>query len=89
MIQFPEHLASLHIDHNPHKAYYIPIAEFVTTDEWGKRFVWESEEDKAIAIASDSVWSMQVYPLSPVSFYVIAASTFEKLCAFALEYEKS
>jgi len=46
---------------------------------------WVSEEERQKALATNSVWSIQWYPETPVGFCLVAASTFEAAARFALE----
>lgn len=48
------------------------------------RITWASEEDRAKAIATNSVWTIQWYPDTPVGFICVAASTFDAAADFAL-----
>ena len=83
MLKFPKHYASLHLEHNPHKAYYLTVSESVRDQDHGFRDDdWISEEQKQKAINTNDVWTLQWYPDTPVGFYIKSAADLEAL----LEY---
>lgn len=65
----PDHEASLHLDHNPHKAYYLTVEEH----DRGEGYDWVSEDEKAASYAVNELWVLQWYPDTPVGFSCIAA----------------
>lgn len=67
----PAHEASLHLEHNPHKAYYITVEQHM---EDGLAD-WISEEEKQKAIATQDYWVLQWYPRSPVFFLIATRHT--------------
>ena len=72
-LSFPKHDGGLHIVHQPHKANY------ETIEEWeafagGRDGLWVSPEARAQAIATDSLWTVQWYPETPVGFHLLAGS---------------
>lgn len=83
-MQFPSHKCGLYLTHNEHRDTYEPIATYIA--EMNCR-IWESEEAKQRAIASDEVWELQWYPNTPISFCGVAAPTLEECLAFALKVE--
>lgn len=69
----PKQECSLYLTHNDHKIacqtvedHYDP-ADFVSDEEYIK------------AIATDNVWELHWYPVSPVGFHCIAASSLEAI----------
>lgn len=46
---------------------------------------WASEEEKAKAIAENSVWTLQWYPMTPVGFCQVGASTLKECINAALK----
>lgn len=49
------------------------------------RIDWVSEEERAKAVANNTVWTLQCYPNTPVSFYCIGASSLSAILAAAEE----
>jgi len=80
MMKFPEHKAGLHLMHNDHKSVYEPAEQWIADNEWCN---WQSDEAKQRAIATDSIWTLQWYPETPVGFIALAAPTLEELLAWA------
>jgi hypothetical protein len=70
----------LTIEFNQHAMYYETVEKWLADHEgdncW---FEWVSPEERQRAIDTDSVWTCQWYPITPVGFHAIAASTFEAL----------
>ena len=73
---------NLSIEFNAHASNY------QTVEEWERDFIerdrttwfdWISPEERLKAIETDSVWTCQWYPQTPVGFNALAASTFEAL----------
>lgn len=82
--QFPHHEASLHLTHNQHKAYYWTVEEAILQGEHGyDDFI--TEEQKAKAIETNEVWTLQWYPDTPVSFCIVAAADLSELLAWVKE----
>lgn len=48
------------------------------------RIHWASDEERRKALSSNSVWTIQWYPDTPVGFCCVGASTFEAAARFAL-----
>lgn len=82
-IVWPRHDASFSITHNEHKSNY-QTAEDYARDRAGD---WVSEEERAKAIAEDSIWEIQWYPNTPVGCYIVAASTLSAALAGAMEVQ--
>lgn len=73
---FPPHKASLRLVHNDHHAIYVLAAEWIEQNAWCD---WISDEQKAKAIAADSIWTLQWYPDTPVGFHALAAADLDVL----------
>lgn len=86
MIYLPPHKASLHINHNEHKANYETVERYLEHES--ERLDFRSEEERLRCISSDEIWELQWYPDTPIGFYAIAAPTLEALIDYAKEYEK-
>lgn len=67
----PRHEAECAIEHNPHRNVYETIETFMA----GRPGDWVSAEERARAIAIDSLWVMQWYPATPIGFCRRAASS--------------
>lgn len=85
-LNFPSHKASLHLEHNMHKAYYETVEEGIENGTYHDTD-WISPEQKVKAIATDSVWTLQWYPNSPVGFCKLMACDLDVLLEAALEDE--
>jgi hypothetical protein len=82
----PKHQAGFYLQHNMHKDYYQPPADWVK--EQGDNVIWASDEAKQRAIARDSIWSLQWYPNTPIGSYHVAAPTFQEVLELARKIEK-
>jgi hypothetical protein len=74
---------SLTVYFNEHAVYY------QTAEEWWAEQVeigcppdWVSDDEKRLALASNSVWVCHWYPNTPVGSCSVSASSFEALMAF-------
>jgi hypothetical protein len=71
------HLA---VEFNGHAVFY------ETAEQWlencGELVDWVSDEERDKALATDSVWTCQWYPTTPVGFCLVAASSFDALMAY-------
>lgn len=74
-MNWPKHL-SLHITHNQHKDYFEPIEQYLTERHIKPDDI--QEKDREEIIKQDSIWEIQWYPITPSSFYFVAAATFER-----------
>lgn len=74
----------LHVNFNEHAVYYETAEDWLSDQDDGKKecwFEWVSPEERAKAIAADSIWTCQWYPKTPVGFCALAASSYEALMA--------
>lgn len=71
----PSHL-SLTINHNEHKCYYETVEEHLQNAPKG---TWVSSESRDRAIQDNDMWSIQIYPETPVGFYIIYGRTLEEI----------
>lgn len=64
---FPRHKAMLTLTHNEHKN------EYQTVEQWLQNLMsgetWVSLEQKAQALATDSVWELRWYADTPIGFH--------------------
>jgi hypothetical protein len=84
--EFPKHKCGLYLTHNQHRDYYDTIEE-ACSDSSGPNFKDEAARRRAISL--DSIWELQWYPDTPISFYKVAAPTLREVLAFAKEVEIS
>lgn len=75
---FPEHKASLTLTHNEHRDYYESVEDWEAFHDDGT-VDWLSQEQRAKAIETDSVWCLQWYPDTPVGFCRLFAADLEAL----------
>jgi|SRR5581483_4313642 len=68
--------ASLHISFNDSSALnYVSVEKFETEFSSADADDWISEEERQKGYASNSKWSVQWYPDTPIGSYCVAAST--------------
>jgi len=84
-LKFPKHEASLTLQHNDHKNVYQSAFDWI--DEYHQHYQWKDEEAKQRAIETDSIWTLQWYPITPIGFFAVAAPTLEEVLAMAQEVE--
>lgn len=77
----PEHKCGLYLTHNEHRDYYEPL-----TLRYDDPSEWVSPEEYQRSLETDSVWTLQWYPETPVGFCLVRASSLEAIRA-ALEAE--
>ena len=82
MLTFPDHIA-MSIEFNEHKTLYMTVAEW-DDNACDRGHDWVSAEERAAAIAHDSVWVIRWYPKTPVGFCEVVASTLDAALAAAL-----
>lgn len=80
MLNLPSHL-SISITHNEHKLYYQSVEEYF--DECNG--TWIPGDSRSRAIADDELWTVQVYPRTPVGFYVVVGRTLEEILDYLNE----
>lgn len=79
----PPHKASLHLEHNPHLGYLQSVEQW--DEEQEKWADWVSPDERAKAIATNEIWTLQWYPETPIGFHALAASSLAALMAAALK----
>ena len=82
-MNLPEHKCGLYLEHNIHKNYYQKPEEYMK--DHMENYEWESDETRQRAIDTDSIWTLQWYPDTPIGFCAVAAPTLEELLTFALK----
>ena len=58
---------------------YQTVEKYVSDDSWGSKVEWVSEEEKRRAIEKNSMWELHWYPLTPIGFHRVAASSLSAL----------
>ena len=71
----------LTLSFNDHSSSYYTAKEAVEYD-WYDWMDWISEEEKALALGGNSVWTVQWYPRTPISFEAYGASSLSALIDF-------
>lgn len=74
----------LFIEFNAHKLNYVPADEAVLDGTY-RNADWVSDAEKEKAMETDSVWTLQWYPDTPVGFYQLAASSLDAVIRAALK----
>ena len=74
-MEWPDHKGELTVTHNGHTVSYQTLRDYLIEHASLHEL---SDEEVQECIAADSVWEIQWYPDTPVSFFFVAASTFEK-----------
>lgn len=75
----PDHKCSLTITHNEHLDIYQTAGQVIHEQD----LVFESDEQKKRAMATNELWIMQWYPETPIGFNRVAAPTLSELVKFA------
>lgn len=65
------------IEYNDHKSVYESVSDYLNTRE-AMEVAGYQDDDLAAMIESDTIWSIQIYPRTPIAFYIARASTFER-----------
>ena len=76
-VNFPKHFGGLTLAHNGHRAFLLTAKEWIEENEASDHdsfFVWVSLEKRERAIATDSIWTLQWWSLSPINACRLAAS---------------
>ena len=68
---------SLSIEFNEHVSVYATIEQWEASYPDECAVAWASPKERAVALATNSVWRVLVYPDTPVGFFATAASTLE------------
>lgn len=84
---FPAHKASLHLTHNDHKSVYETAAQWAANNDVYEHYEWVSDEQREKALATDSVWTLQWYPATPVGFYAVCGADLEAVLTRANEID--
>lgn len=87
LYELPAHKCGLSIEHNEHRNYYETAERFIADRDLAACF--ESPEEMRKAIETDSVWTLQWYPETPVGSYIVAASTLYDLLRHAQSVQSS
>jgi hypothetical protein len=74
--------SSLAVSYNEHSANYQTAAEADSYDEF-RNVEWVSPQEKEVAIRNNTVWILQWYPLTPVGFCEVGASTLQACLDYA------
>jgi hypothetical protein len=74
---------SITINFNDHKGSYVKTAEAVIDGTYDYAD-WVSDDEKRKAVETDSVWTLQWYPETPIGFYCLAASSLDAVVRAAL-----
>ena len=79
---FPAHAAGMILEHNPHHSVYESVDEYFGDTPLLDRV---SKEIRDECVRSDSIWTLQWYPSTPVGFNFVAAATLERVLKLARE----
>lgn len=77
--------SSLSISFNEHSSNYIDAAEAASHTMFYVDDYWASDEEKRRAIEANSIWAVQWYPVTPVGFCRVLASSLDAAIKAALE----
>jgi len=85
MPALPRHL-NLTIEHNPHKAYYQTVEQWLDDDGPDAKDGDELRpEDRAAILATGELWTVQWYPNTPIGSVLVCAATLPRVLERALE----
>lgn len=76
--------SSLHVSFNSHASSYLSPEDAADEDLFYPGESWVSPDEKAKAIASNSFWSVQWYPDTPIGSYQVVASSLQAAIEGAL-----
>ena len=65
---------NLYIEYNDHKSSYETVEEYILERDIKDEEIIDKEE----CIKNDTIYSLQIYPITPIGFYIIYASSLEK-----------
>jgi len=85
-MKFPEHKAGLYLTHNQHRDIYLTVEQWEA--DYDMADYWVSDSERALAVATDSVWELQWYPETPVGFYLVMAASLEAVLEAAEKIER-
>jgi hypothetical protein len=95
---FPRHDGGLILEHNPHLAFHQTIegwenqlAICLNVDDkpdYQLLVGWISLEQRRLALAANSLWVLQWYPRTPISFHRLLACDLEPLLNKAREIDQ-
>lgn len=75
------------IEYNDHKSFYLTMQEWIDAGGPGEGSRQDvSSKLREELIQADKCWRVQVYPLSPSSFYLSYGVTFEEAIADAAQW---
>lgn len=78
--------SSIHLGfNNDHGPNYTKAADWEYYNDPEDRGEWVSEEEKTKALATNSVWTLQWYPDTPVGFCCIRASSLAAIVKYLRE----
>ena len=83
-IVFPEH-HSLYITHNEHRTNYQSINDYLNEPYVKDSILFEDAQE---CLRTDSIWEVQVYPRTPISFYKTVDATFGRAVELMLQNYK-
>lgn len=77
--KIPEHI-SMRIIHNDHNICSEKVSDYINNLINGERPTLDelSEEEYLRCIETDEFWQVRWYPITPISFYEVYASTLEE-----------
>jgi hypothetical protein len=83
---WPQHKGGLHISHNQHHGYYEKVEEAIGGEDCTyPRDDFPDDDEIKKCIETDSVWTIQWYPETPIGFFRVSAATLSRALEFALE----
>ena len=85
-MKLPKHKCGLYITHNEHLDIYQPIIEAV--GEVGDE-EWATKDSRERAIETNSLWSIQWYPDTPIGFCKVYGATLSETLKAAGDYYDS
>lgn len=79
-MDFPRYEVSMTLTHNEHRIYYEDPAQWIEDNKWAQ---WKDQESKDRAIKTNSIWTIQWFPVTPIGSYAFAAPTCDEVLAMA------
>ncbi len=74
------------IHHNEHKSSYQTILEYLKDCDWHLSDMENSDIEECVA--TNELWEIQLYPITPISFYWAGAATLKRAVELIIESTK-
>lgn len=80
---FPAHKCGLYLTHNENRDLHESLDYWLSQGSGTHVSSHLSDADRAECMRTDNIWVLQWYPETPVSFYLVAGPTLERVLELA------